>query len=95
MGITSALVLLAILWFLTLFIVLPIRFVSQGDDGKVVMGTPEGAPAHIDMRKKMRITTLIAVALWVPLCAIIMSGWITVDDFDLFTRFGGGLAPLE
>ena len=95
MGITSALVLLAVLWFLTLFIVLPIRLETQGDQGKVTQGTPAGAPAHIDMRRKMKITTLIAVCLWVPLCAIIMSGVITVDDFDLYKRFGGGLEKLE
>lgn len=95
MQITSALVLLAVLWFLTLFIVLPIRMETQGDTGKVTMGTPAGAPAQINMKRKIKITSIVAFALWVPLCAIILSGIITVDDFDLFHRFGGGLAPLE
>jgi len=95
MGITSALVLLAVIWFMTLFIVLPIRMETQGDTGKVTMGTPAGAPARINMRRKMRLTSIVAFAIWVPLSAVILSGVITVDDFDLFTRFGGGLAPLE
>ncbi|MEM8580695.1 MAG: DUF1467 family protein [Pseudomonadota bacterium] len=95
MQITSALVLLAVLWFMTLFIVLPIRMETQGDTGKVTLGTPSGAPSKIDMKRKIKITSIVAFVLWVPLCAIILSGIITVDDFDLFYRFGGGLAPLE
>ncbi|MGB0798861.1 MAG: DUF1467 family protein, partial [Planktomarina sp.] len=39
MGITSALVLFAVIWFLTLLIVLPLRLQTQGDLGKVVHGT--------------------------------------------------------
>lgn len=95
MGITSALVLLAVIWFMTLFIILPIRMQTQGDTGKVTLGTPAGAPAQINMKRKVKITSVVAVVIWVPLCAVILSGMITVDDFDLFNRFGGGLAPLE
>lgn len=95
MQITSALVLLAVCWFMTLFIVLPIRMETQGDTGKVTLGTPAGAPSKINMRRKIKVTSIVAFALWVPLCAIILSGVITVDDFDLFHRFGGGLAPLD
>ncbi len=35
MGITSALVLFAVIWFLVLFIVLPIRLKTQGDLGEI------------------------------------------------------------
>ncbi len=42
MSITSAIVLYAVTWFMVFFIVLPIRFVSQGDTGAVVLGTPQG-----------------------------------------------------
>ena len=95
MGITSALVLFAVLWFLTLFVVLPFRLETQGDRGEVTQGTPQSAPAEINMRRKMKITTIIAFCLWVPLCAIIVTGAITIDDVDLYKRFGGGLDKLE
>lgn len=95
MQITSALVLLAVIWFMTLFIVLPIRMKTQGDEGRVTMGTPAGAPARIDMRRKVKITSIVAVVIWVPLVYVIVAGYITVDDFDLFNRFGGGLDRLE
>ena len=35
MGITSAIVLFAVVWFMTLFIVLPLRLETQGDAGEV------------------------------------------------------------
>lgn len=95
MQITSALVLLAVIWFMTLFIVLPIRMKTQGDEGRVTMGTPAGAPARIDMRRKVKITSIVAFVIWVPLVYVIVAGWITVDDFDLFNRVGGGLDRLE
>ncbi len=95
MAITSALVLFAVLWFLTLFIVLPFRLETQGDRGTVTQGTPQSAPAEINMRRKMKITTIIAFCLWVPLCTLIMAGVVTIDDIDLYNRFGGGIEKLE
>ena len=45
MNIVSALVLLAVIWFLALFVVLPIRLETQGDVGESVEGTHAGSPA--------------------------------------------------
>ena len=46
MSIVSAIVLYAVLWFLTLFVVLPIRLETQGDRGEIVPGTHAGAPSN-------------------------------------------------
>lgn len=86
MGITSALVLLAVVWFMTFFIVLPLRNETQGDTGEVVPGTHKSAPANIDMKRKARITTYWAVPIWAVLAGVILSGWITVRDIDWFDR---------
>ena len=43
MGITAALVLFAVIWFMVLFITLPIRLQTQGDVGEVTPGTQAGA----------------------------------------------------
>jgi predicted secreted protein len=83
MSITSAIVLYAVTWFMVFFIVLPIRFVSQGDTGEVVPGTPPGAPATHIVARKAKLTTLIAAAVWVLLAAIILSGVISVRDIDM------------
>ena len=89
MSITSVIVVFAVTWFMVFFIVLPIRFVSQGDAGSVVPGTPRGAPAEENVRRKAWITTLVAVPLAALICAIILSGWIGVRDFD----FNGVMGP--
>ena len=91
MGWFSAIVLLAVIWFMTLFIVLPLRLKTQGDTGNIVPGTPASAPDEIQIKRKFLLTTAIAVPIWVVLVAIILSGIVTVEDFDLFTRFGGRL----
>ncbi len=83
MSITSAIVLYAVTWFMVFFIVLPIRFVSQGDTGEVVPGTPKGAPAREIVGRKARLTTLIAAGVWVVLAGIILSGVISVRDLDV------------
>ena len=91
MSITSALVLFAVIWFMTFLIVIPIRLQTQGDLGEIVPGTQAGAPEHHYLKKKAWITTGITVVLWAIISAIILSGWVTVRDLDFHNR----MAPLE
>ncbi len=86
MSIAGAVVLYATTWFLTLFCVLPWRTVSQDEAKDIVPGTPPGAPAGEVMKRKAWITTLIATPVWLVIVAVIMSGWITVEDLDWFGR---------
>lgn len=86
MGITSAIVLYAVFWFMTFLIVLPFRVHTQGDLGEVVPGTHAGAPQVHNLRKKAVITTVLAFVMWATTVAIILSGWISVDDLDVFGR---------
>ncbi|THD76406.1 DUF1467 family protein [Thalassobius vesicularis] len=88
MTITSALVLFAVIWFMTFLIVIPIRLQTQGDVGKIVPGTQAGAPEHHNLKKKAMITTAITVVLWCVISGIILSGWISVRDIDWFNRMG-------
>lgn len=88
MGITSAIVLFAVIWFMTLLIILPIRIETQGDRGEIVPGTHSGSPEVHHMRAKLRWTTVIAIVLWTIIAGIILSGWITVEDLDWFNRMG-------
>ncbi len=86
MTITAAAVLFAVTWFMTFFVVLPLRFKSQGDAGEVVPGTPASAPSGFVVKRKAWITTLAAIVIWVALCGIILSGVISVRDFDWMHR---------
>ena len=90
MAITSALVLLAVIWFLVLFLVLPFRLVTQDEAGEIAPGTPRSAPTNPQIRRKAKIVTLIALPLWAVVCVIIITGAITISDIDLFHRFGPG-----
>lgn len=86
MGVTSALVLYAVLWFLTFLIVLPIRLKTQGDIGDIVPGTHAGAPHEPQLKKRALITTAVAAVLWVIIAYVIISGTVTVRDLDWFNR---------
>lgn len=86
MGITSALVLFAVIWFMTLFVVLPIRLTTQGDNDDVLPGTMPGSPEVHHLKKKFVIVTVVAVVLWAIIAGIIISGVISVCDLDWFNR---------
>lgn len=85
MTITALIVLFAIIWFMTLYISLPIGMKSQGDVGVVEPGTPASAPSDFKVKRKLKIVTLIAVPLWIAVCtAIWLSPW-TMSDLDFFS----------
>lgn len=86
MAITSALILFAVIWFMVLFIVLPLRLETQGDRGEVTPGTMPGSPAELNIKRKFKIVTAIAAILWVIIAGVIFSGLIGVCDFDWFGR---------
>ena len=88
MTITAALVLFAVIWFMTLFIVLPLRLTTQGDEGDITPGTHAGSPARYAMKKRLWIVTGISLVLWAVIAGIIITGAITLADIDLFSRFG-------
>lgn len=88
MSITSALVLYAVIWFMVFLIVIPIRLQTQGDVGQIVPGTHAGSPEVHNLKKKAWITTWVGLGLWVVIAGIILSGWITIRDIDVFDRMG-------
>lgn len=63
MSITGGLVLYATLWFLVMFLLLPIGHQSQEEAGQVVPGTPVGAPMRPMMGRKALWAALISAAL--------------------------------
>lgn len=86
MSVASAIVLFAVIWFLTLFVALPIGVRTQGEDDAVVPGTPSSAPTDPMIRKKLFWVTIIAAAIWTPLCAFILWGGVSVRDIDIWGR---------
>lgn len=86
MGPVSGLVLFAVIWFMVFFIVLPLRMVTQGEDGDVVPGTHSSAPANPQIKRKAKITTIWALVIWAIIAGVILSGAVSVRDIDWFNR---------
>ncbi|MBU2958165.1 DUF1467 family protein [Paracoccus sp. 1_MG-2023] len=82
MNLTGGIVLFAVLWFLTLFVVMPIGHRSQADDGNIVPGTHAGAPSGTPWRRKLIQTTLISGAIWAVIATIILGGFISRADIS-------------
>lgn len=95
MGPVSGLVLFLVIWFMVFFVVLPLRMVSQGDDGNIVPGTHASAPADAQIGRKARITTFWALGLWVVIAGVIWSGVITVRDIDWYDRMSPVSQPAD
>lgn len=91
MSISAALVLFAVCWWMIFFIVLPLRLKTQGEEGDIVPGTPGSAPTNPQIKRKVVITTICAAIVWAVLAGIILSGVITVRDFDVMNR----MPPVE
>lgn len=85
MAITSALVVFAVIWFLTFLVVIPFRLETQGDCGQIEPGTHTGAPENHNLGKKAWITTGITTVLWAVVVAIILSGIITLKHLEYLT----------
>jgi predicted secreted protein len=88
MTITAAFVVYAVVWFLTFFVVIQLRTVTQSDRNEVVPGTPPGAPAQEVVGRMAWVATLWATLIWAAICGVILSGWITIADLDVFGRPG-------
>lgn len=89
MGIVSGIVLFAVVWFMVLFVVLPIRLETQGDVGETLEGTHAGSPSSsFSMKRKIRMTTLWAIPVWAFIASVILFGDISVRDIDMFNRMG-------
>lgn len=89
MAITSAIVLFAVIWFLVMFITLPIRLRTQGDDNDIVPGTQAGAPSNFNVKRTMVIVTGVTIVIWALIAGIIIFGGLSVHDIDMFGRMDG------
>lgn len=86
MTISAAFVLFAVIWFLLLFIILPLRIKTQNDLGNTIEGTPASAPTNPRVKIKMFWTTVLTTIIWIPLCLIIMFEIISISDLNFYNR---------
>lgn len=80
----SALVVWLIIWWLVLFIILPIGIRGQAEEGDIVKGSEPGAPHTLNIKRKFIQTTIIASVLWVLTCGLILSGLLSWEMLGSF-----------
>lgn len=90
MGVVTGIVLYAIIWFMTLLIALQVRVTSQNEAGERVAGTHGSAPADPQIKRRIIWTSIVAAGIWTVIASIIVFEILTLEDIDLFTRFGMG-----
>jgi predicted secreted protein len=75
MGWVSGIVVYFIVWWITLFAVLPLWVTPAEPDDP---GYASGAPARPRLLLKATITTLVSAVIWLGIYALVMSPWLGV-----------------
>ncbi|WP_370853025.1 DUF1467 family protein [Pararhizobium haloflavum] len=64
MSIFSAFAVYFIIWWVTLFAILPIGVRTQADDDDIILGTAESAPVKANLGQKALLTTLVSAVVF-------------------------------
>lgn len=83
MSIAGGIVVFVIIWWMVLFMVLPIGVQTQHEAGEIEPGSAPSAPTAPRLLRKMLITTGIAAVLWGIFFLAMANEWISLDDFPL------------
>jgi predicted secreted protein len=79
MSTTTVIAIYFLIWWITLFAVLPFGVRSQHEDGEIVPGTDPGAPAVHRVWRALGWTTVVATVVFTALMVIYRSGLIPFD----------------
>ena len=82
MTVPNAILMFTMIWFLVFFVALAMPFRTQGEAGDVVPGTPSSAPAKVNLGRRARFTTAVAVVLFACTWAVIELGLIHGPSLD-------------
>jgi predicted secreted protein len=79
MSVSLAIAIYVVLWWTVLFAVLPIGVRTQGEDGKVVPGTPESAPSTPRLLRVVLVTTAVSALLFAVVWAAVRYGLLDLE----------------
>jgi predicted secreted protein len=77
MGISTACAIYFVIWWTTLFLVLPWGVRSQHEAGEIVPGTDPGAPVKTNLRRIAISNTVVA--------SVVFLAWFIVYEYRLVT----------
>ena len=83
MSLTLGLAIYFIMWWLTLFAVLPFGLRTQDEAGDIVPGTPESAPARPRILRVFLLNTLVASLAVFIFWLGVTQGWLNPETFPL------------
>lgn len=87
MSLATAIAIYFIIWWLTLFVILPFGIRSQQESGAVSEGTDPGAPVAARVWIRLIWTTIVSGAVFAVIALVYIKRWVTLDDmirwFDL------------
>jgi predicted secreted protein len=88
MSVTTAIATFFLIWWVTLFAVLPWGIRSQHEGGEMAPGTDPGAPTGVRIGRKLLWTTLVATVIYAGFYLVYTKHLITLDDLTapLFGR---------
>jgi predicted secreted protein len=87
MSLTTALAIYFILWWLTLFAVLPWGVRSQHESGDIAPGTDPGAPTLPRIAAKLLWTTIVSAIVFALLYVVYFYRLITFESVDRLLGF--------
>ncbi len=76
-----------VIWWLSLFTVLPWGIKGQHEKGDVIRGTEPGAPDKARMKRKIIQNSILAAILWLVIMAVLKFELITLDDIPFIPDF--------
>ena len=79
MTVTTAVAVFFLIWWVTLFAVLPWGVRSQHEGGEVTPGTDPGAPTASRLGRKLLWTTLIAGLVFAGCSVAYREHWVTIE----------------
>ena len=93
MSLTTGIVTFIIVWWTSLFMVLPFGIKGQWEEGEVKDGSAPGAPVKPQILRKFAITTGLAVIFWIVVYVVITTHALQLISFDWL--FGTLKSPYE
>ena len=79
MSTTLAIALYFVIWWTTLFAVLPIGVRTQGEAGDVVPGTPASAPVKPRVLWVLGVNTLVATVVFAIVWTVVVLGLVPIE----------------
>lgn len=76
-----------VVWWTTLFAVLPFGVRSQVEDGDVVAGSEPGAPSRTNVPRILLVTTVVATGAFAVLYWLLTQKLFGLNDIPFLPRF--------